>query len=246
MDSNNLYSQQDFERIESYILGQMTEKDRLALESDMLNDQNLRNYYEDLKVILQEVELSSLKETMEEFHEELVSPVPIIPLSKKEFKWKPYAVAASVLCLLVVSLWIFTGNQSENEKLFVAYYRPDPGMVTAMGAGSNYEFDRGMVDYKTGDYQAAITRWEMLLKDSPENDTLNYFLGSAYLAIGDAIQAQPFLEKTIQNQSGIFQKEAYWYLGLSFIKSGKTDEAIEFLQQSEREEAAEIIGKLKK
>lgn len=247
MDTTDNISQQEFERIESYILGLMTDAEKQSFESEMNIDQNLRSRYEDIKVLLQEVELASLKDSMEEFHSDLKSSTPVLPInSNRQFVWKPLAIAASLLFLLAISLWVFLGNSTENEKLYTAYYQPDPGMVTAMGLPSNYEFDRGMVDYKTGDYRAAITRWEMLLKENPENDTLNYFLGSAFLALGDAVQAQPFLEKTIQDQSEIFQKEASWYLGLCLIKSGKTEEAIKFLQKSGREEAAEIIGKLKK
>ncbi|MCS4435755.1 tetratricopeptide repeat protein [Aquiflexum gelatinilyticum] len=246
MDSNNLYSQQEFERIESYILGLMTEEEKLSFESELKIDQNLKTRYEDIKVLLQEVELASLKDSMEVFHAELKSSTPVGPInSKKPFTWKPLAVAASLLFLLAITLWVFLGNTNENEKLFTAYYQPDPGMVTAMGTNSNYEFDRGMVDYKTGDYQAAITRWEKLLAQKPHNDTLNYFLGSALLAVGDDKLALPFLQKTLETESGIFLKEASWYLGLAYLKSGNNAEALKYLQNSGREEAAEIIEKLK-
>lgn len=246
MDSNNLYSQQEFERIEGYILGLMTDAEKQSFESELEIDQNLRARYEDIKVLLQEVELASLKDTMEEFHAELKTSTPVIPIiSKKSFVWKPLAVAASLLFLLAITLWIFLGNTTENEKLYRAYYQPDPGMVTAMGLQSNYEFDRGMVDYKTGDYPAAIARWEKLLSEKPDNDTLNYFLGSAFLAIGDTEHGKSYLEKATQFESGVFQKEAYWYLGLTLVKSGNTEEAIKYLQNSGRKEAAEIIGKLK-
>jgi tetratricopeptide (TPR) repeat protein len=117
--------------------------------------------------------------------------------------------------------------------------------VTAMSSNANYEFDRGMVDYKTGNYQDAIERWENLLAEKPENDTLNYFIGSAFLAMDDPAHAKSFLEKASHMTSGIFAKEASWYLGLSFLKSGNHEEAIKYLQNSEREEAAEIIAKLK-
>jgi predicted Zn-dependent protease len=246
LDSNKSISQQEFERIESYILGQMTEEETSVFEAELKQNPELQSNYEDIKFILTEVEISSLKESMDDFHAELLSSTPVVPIaSKKQIFWKPYAIAASILCLLVISIWVFMGSAPENEKLFLAYFQPDPGLVTAMGTNSNYEFDRGMVDYKTGDYQAAISRWEMLLKEKPDNDTLNYFIGSALLATGEASEAQRFLEKVIKNQSGIFQKEASWYLGLSLLKSGKPEEAIMFLQNSGREEAAEIIEKLR-
>jgi tetratricopeptide (TPR) repeat protein len=245
LDSKKSISQPEFERIESYIFGLMTPEDKNSFEAELQQDQTLRANYEDIKVILREVELSSLKERMEEFHSEMKSE-PVIPiLPKKDFKWKPLAIAAAVLFLLVISIWAFLGITPENEKLYMAYYHTDPGMVTAMGSQANYEFDRGMVDYKTEEYRAAITRWEKLLSEKPENDTLNYFLGSAFLAIGDTEQAKSYLEKATQFESGVFQKEASWYLGLTLVKSGNTDEAIKYLQNSGKKEAIEIIAKLK-
>jgi tetratricopeptide (TPR) repeat protein len=246
VDSINSISQQEFERIESYILGLMTKEEIISFESELANDPKLRNSYEDIKVLLQEVELSSLKESMEEFHADLKSSTPVVPMTpKKQFVWKPFAIAASLLFLLAISLWVFMGNTPENEKLFMAYYQPDPGMVTAMGSSSEYEFDRGMVDYKTGEYQSAISRWEKLLAEKPENDTLNYFLGSSYLAIGDSKRANSYLEKTATNEGSIFEKEASWYLGLSLVKAGNNVEGKKYLQKSGRDEAQEIIQKLK-
>ncbi|MCH6233788.1 tetratricopeptide repeat protein [Cognataquiflexum rubidum] len=245
MDTTDNISQQEFERIESYILGLMTDEEKKSFEEELNLDPKLRANVKDIKVLLQEVERASLKESLDEYHSELKA-TPVIPiLPERQFKWKPLAIAASVLLLLAVSFWVFVGNSTENEKLFMAYYLPDPGMVTAMGTNTDYEFDRGMVDYKTGDYQAAITRWEKLLAQKPDNDTLNYFLGSAFLAVGNPDQAKAYLEKTAQVESSIFQKEAYWYLGLSLLKSEKTEEAIKFLQNSGRKEATEIIEKLK-
>lgn len=245
MDSNNLYSQQEFERIEGYILGLMTDEEKKSFEAELNLDPKLRANVEDIKVLLQEVELASLKDSMEEFHAELKTSTPVVPIiSKKPFVWKPLGVAASLLFLLAITLWVFLGNTTENEKLYRAYYQPDPGMVTAMGLQSNYEFDRGMVDYKTGDYPAAIERWEKLLAEKPDNDTLNYFLGSAYLAEGNPDQAKVYLEKTARKGSGIFQKEAFWYLGLTQVKAGNSESAKTLLEKSGKPEAQDLLQKI--
>lgn len=246
MDTTDNISQQEFERIESYILGLMTDEEKKSFEGELNLDPKLRANVKDIKVLLQEVERVSLKESLDEYHSELKA-TPVVPmLPQKQFNWKPLAIAASVLLLLAVSFWIFVGTSTENEKLFVAYYLPDPGMVTAMGLQTNYEFDRGMVDYKTGDYQAAITRWEKLLAQKPDNDTLNYFLGSAYLAVDDPDQAKSYLEKTTQVESSIFQKEAFWYLGLTEVKAGNFESAKPLLEKSGKPEALELLQKIKK
>jgi len=35
----------------------------------------------------------------------------------------------------------------------MSYYKADPGLLTAMSSAISYEFDRGIVDYKSANYQ---------------------------------------------------------------------------------------------
>jgi len=64
----------------------------------------------------------------------------------------------------------------------VEYFKPDAGLITSMGGNENYEFYRGMVDYKQGNYKAAISRWKDQLKLKKDNDTLNFYIGVSLMA----------------------------------------------------------------
>ena len=115
-----------------------------------------------------------------------------------------------------------------------------------MGTSSDYQFDRGMIDYKSRNYGAAIKIWEGVLDSKPNNDTLNYFLGSAYLAVKNTDKAIVFFEKVTLLPSGSFTKDAYWYIGLSYLKEGKTNQAVKFIQQSDHPQQKAILKTINK
>ena len=43
-------------------------------------------------------------------------------------------------------------QETVHQKLFAQFYQEDPGLITAMSSEGQYEFDRAMVDYKSGNY----------------------------------------------------------------------------------------------
>jgi tetratricopeptide (TPR) repeat protein len=141
--------------------------------------------------------------------------------------------------------WLFLLKTDPNEKLFMAYFQADPGLVTAMSSASNYEFDRAMVDYKSANYQEAIARWEKLIQDKPENDTILFFLGSSHLALKKADPAIFYLDAVASNENSNFQKDAIWYLGLAYVLEGKEGRAVEILSKSQNPKAIELLKEIK-
>ncbi len=141
--------------------------------------------------------------------------------------------------------WLLLGRVGREEKLFSAYYKPDPGLISAMSTTDNYTFDRAMIDYKTGSYDSAIKAWETLLAAKPDNDTLNYFIGSAWLAKEDGEQAIPYFKKVIVLPGSYFKHDAYWYTGLALLKQKKVKEAVSFIRQSAHEQKDALLLKLK-
>nr|WP_303626606.1 tetratricopeptide repeat protein [Ferruginibacter sp. HRS2-29] len=102
-----------------------------------------------------------------------------------------------------------------------------------------------MVDYKTGKYSAAIDSWKKLLPLNPGNDTLNYFIGSAYLANKDGASAIGYFNDVLKTGRTAFSSEALWYKGLALIRLGKKDEAIEAISSSGHPQKAALLHKLK-
>lgn len=221
----------------------MPEQERLAFEKEMATDEALRGYVAEIRIILQEVETEHLRQAMERFHEGIpdTKTLPPTPYAKR-IAWWPWAVAASLV--FTFGLWMLIGRPSSNERLFSAYYEPDPGLVTAMGVSDQYEFDRAMVDYKMGQYQSAIERWQKLLQQKPKNDTLNYFLGTSYLASTQGDKALAYFRKTLEEPNSIFTDDAWWYLGLTYLQLGEIDNARQALSKTKKPQAKKLMEEL--
>jgi tetratricopeptide (TPR) repeat protein len=95
-----------------------------------------------------------------------------------------------------------------------------------------------------GEYASAINRWEKLLEQRPNNDTLNYFLGASSLAAGQDEKAVNYLQKALESKETAFAEEAWWYLGLTWLKQGEIEKAKQALQKSNKPEAKKLMEDL--
>jgi len=115
---------------------------------------------------------------------------------------------------------------------------------TTMSNNDNYEFYEAMVNYKQGDYKTAISKWEVLQKTKPNNDTLNYFIGVANMANKNETNAISFLENVTKNSEFTLVNDAYYYLGLAYLKVNKVDEAKANLLKSNTENSKALLSEL--
>jgi tetratricopeptide (TPR) repeat protein len=245
-DKNYDITPEEFDRIERYLLNRMDVEEYEAFQSNILKNRKLQDQADTLRLILLGVQESLLKDKMEEFH---------LPLSATEERAKPslakimplkrWLVAAAIVLVVATGSWLIFFSGSD-EKLFSEYYKPDPGLITAMSTSDNYLFDRAMIDYKTGNYDSAVKAWEGLLVNKPENDTLNYFLGSSYLALENNKKATAHLQKVLAINNSYFEKEASWYLGLCLLQQGKKKEAVEYIKRSDHAQKAALLQKLER
>ncbi len=113
-----------------------------------------------------------------------------------------------------------------------------------MGVTDHYEFEKAMVDYKTGQYEEAIAAWNKLLLKNPGNDTLNYFIGSALMADKEFKQAKIYFDKVIEFPASVFIQNARWYKALILLKEGNKKEALELLKLTEHPKKEALIHKL--
>ena len=245
MNTNYTISTAEFESIEQYLLGKAGTEQRIAFEERKQTDSIWADKVNEVKLLLAGIETASLKERLNYYHENVKKNQPgrkggkIIPLRRK------LLVAASVALLATVSTWLFTTGKNKYEKVYAAYYKPDPGLMSAMGTGDNYKFNRAMLHYKTGNYKNAIDEWGKLKIELPQNDTLNYFLGAAQQANGNNAAAIILLKSMTTDTAKPFYKEACWYTGLALLKQGEVKEAIPYIEKSARPESSELISKIK-
>lgn len=231
------------ETIERYYNHSMTEEEKLAFEAKLQQDATFKQEVEDIKILLFSIESQSLKEKLNEFHEDLPLQMETNTSSSKvRFLNFRNIAAAVVIVMASISFWFFNG--SSNQRLYSNYFKPDPGLPTTMSTSDNYAFYDAMVNYKQGNYKTAILKWKKLDAKKPNNDTLTYFLGVAHLANDEVEKAMPFLEKSSTNVTSVFANDANYYLGLAFLKKDKKEQAIQSLNKSTTKNSKKLLKEL--
>lgn len=233
-------NQETQELIDAYLLGNLDAEQLADFKERMDIYPDFRVEVENQKMLMRSVEEHGLKNSLDDFHNEIVEEPEKKGLSRG---W--LALAASFLILFGVSTWAILTNGNSSEKVFAANFKPDPGLPTTMGTASDYEFYYGMVSYKRKEYGDAILRWEPLYAANPKNDTIVYFLGVANLANGNARQAEKYLLLAQEKTESVFYKDIEYYLALSFLKENKIEEAIATLEKSDSPENIALLKELK-
>src|SRR5690606_21896669 len=193
--------------------------ERSVFDERLRDDPVFERKVEEVRALLVGIKEANIAEQLNLFHAELQPEEAVISTSSKPL-WQRirWLAAAAVLVLTMVGLWFFRSAQPQEQKLFSRYYKADPGLPTLMGTSDNYEFEEAMVDYKTGDFRKAIGKWYPLLVENRSSDTLNYFIGVAYLANSQPDSAVVFLDKVTAAPTSVFQSDAYWYKALAMLK----------------------------
>lgn len=237
----------EWELIENY-LDQDDDAVKNALyESELEKIPNIGQKIQEVRKIREEIEDSIRQSKIKEFHNHIPSneedsEIKYINKEKKHSKTLWYAIAAALIVLFGI-FWMMDFRPS-SEKIFAENFKPDIGLPLKMGVTNNLSFYEGMLDYKQEKYNKAIEKWQVLLKKNPNNDTLNYFLGVANLAQGNADKSLEYLENQERFQEGIFKEDAGYYAGLAKIKLGKFEEAKLLLKKNSSSRNTNLLMEL--
>lgn len=237
-------SQEEFERIEAYLKHSLSEEEAVAFEKRLKNDKAFSKKVEDIKITMRGIETQALKEQLDTFHNQFTSKennTTAFETKLRYLRWRRIAVAAVVI-IAAGSLWFF--NMNANEDLYNEFYSPDPGLPTMMSSNDSYEFYNAMVSYKRGQYEDALKTWKNQLETKAENDTLNYFVGSALMADQQENKAIPYLQQVATQDNSVFKSDAQYYLGLAYLKNDQKEKAIESLKASEMPNTKDLLEKL--
>jgi predicted Zn-dependent protease len=207
-------------------------------------DEDFKTKVEDIKIMLLGIENQSLKTQLDELHKD-IPKTKVKESQDKKVRYLYYSkfAAAAAIIIAIGSIWFF--STPKNEKLYAKYFKLDPGLPTTMSTTNNFDFYDGMVKYKHGDYKIAIEKWKVISEKQPENDTLNYFLGVALMVDKNTSDAIPFLERSVEAEDEfIFLNDAYYYLGLAYLKEGNIDLAKKNLSLSKTKLSKTLLSKL--
>jgi tetratricopeptide (TPR) repeat protein len=163
-------------------------------------------------------------------------------------------ISLTAAALIGVFILIRTLLPSSNpETLFNAYYKPFDAVSPVTRSINNNEsdiFSSAINSYKTGDYQGAAAGFDVVLSEEPLSGQTRFLLGLSHLALANYNPAISELSD-VANAAGEYGKEAKWYLGLSYLRTGnapKARECFESLVKSDgfyRERSEKILRRLR-
>jgi tetratricopeptide (TPR) repeat protein len=244
LENNLPISPQELEQIENYLAASMTAAEMDSFHQRLQAEPLLQEKLEQTQLLLVGIKEAVLHDKLSDFHRPFATPVKKIQKPNRD-NLKYWLVAASLVAIVATGTYLLMNQRTGNEKLFARYFKADPGLPTTMSTTDQYEFDRAMVDYKTGKYKEALATWNKLLVVKPGNDTLGYFTGITHLALNNTTEAVSALTGVINQPQSTFRPDAYWYLALAMIRQNKTQDAINFLQHTTHSNKNELIEQLK-
>jgi len=154
---------------------------------------------------------------------EVHEPVKMKPLY---IRYTSLLAAALIGAFIIIRTLLPSGNP---DKIFDSYYKPFDAISPVTRSMNNNETDiysLAIGSYKTGDYDRAAREFsEIILKD-PAVVSPRFFMGLTQLALKNYDQTINLLSGVV-NESGEYVKEARWYLGLTYLKSGNKPKAVE-------------------
>lgn len=230
MDNALTITEQEWEQLEGYLNDELGLEERTALEEKFSADAVWQRKLAEVQLVLLGVQEAALQQRLSSFHSDLPAKTTEPRIGLRPAPSRTWLAAASVLLVVCAAAWLLLLRGSREERLFSVYFKPDPGLITAMSATDHYAFEKAMIDYKRGEYAAAIQAWDSLRSRQPANDTLNYFLGEAYLADGHSAKAILYLDKV--QTSSFFYADAQWYLALALVKEVKKEAAVSALEKA--------------
>lgn len=207
-----------FEEIETYLLGRSS--DPAQFEGRMANDLDLREEVEVQRENMLAVELGGFSRSLAEISKRHATANPAIgpaPLVRRTSAAWYMRIAAGLALLLGVAWW-FLAPPDAYEQVIAEHYVADPGLPVPMSATSDAAFHDAMVDYKMGAYSKAITKWNTLLVNDPQNDTLRYYLANAHMGDGNANEAIQLYQGLSTDTRSVFHDKAQWRLFLAYVQ----------------------------
>ena len=89
----------------------------------------------------------------------------------------------------------------------------------------------GINAYEKGNYEQAIELLKKSDKYEEKNDTTTYYLGLSYAASGNSKKALKYFNELLKNTKSPYYEDAKWQKALLLIRTEKTKQAVELLNE---------------
>jgi len=228
-------------RIENYLDGIMPERVMQAFEKMIKKDEKLKREFEQRKKLNDKIIkmvpwIEPLEKAHETFEKEYKNKEfvlkPVLKAEYKKLSFARFSIAASIALLLGLGLLyvISPENQPSNDELFTEYYEPLSMNKSKNSLITNSKaFLEAREKYQEKDYYNAYTIFNSLPDNLNIQMEKNFFIGLSFIEMEQYENAIKNFQSVIDNEYQ-FLAEAYWYLGLCYLKTGQRDKAVEIFK----------------
>ncbi|HMM12578.1 MAG TPA: hypothetical protein PKE03_10840 [Bacteroidales bacterium] len=219
---------ENLERIERYVNHEMDENELWEFKKDLKNDPQLAEelaLMQAMSVVSKAPQKIKLMKLMDDIKAEEEKKSRAVFFSRRSL-----AYAASLLLLVAAGfgLWHLAGN-SGNEKLFMAYYQPEPVSfaVRSVTMSSDEPVLLGLDMFENRKYAEAIHYFSQ----SPNNPMGRLYSGLAQMELGEYGKAITDFKSILSQENNLFTDQAAWYLSLCYLKTNKQKELMASLRE---------------
>ena len=234
---------ENYELIENYFEGKLSEEEKASVDSLLLSNSDFKDEFELYKNIvsgIKEAGKEHLKNKLKEADIELDSASIVIERGEGNSYLKIFAVAASVVLIIGVSIFYFFIKSPDYSALATKFYEPEKGLPVEMGITNN-PMDKVMNDFNKGDFIGAKGKLEKIPAVN-SNDTISYFLGVVSYELKDYKEAIADF-KRVNTTSNYLDKSQY-RLVLCYLKTSKKDEALNGINEALQNKENKFYDKL--
>jgi tetratricopeptide (TPR) repeat protein len=225
-----MMNEMNFDRIEDFLDGDLTENQLKEFEKDLLNDSDLQ-----MELDLQrEVNEAILEEDVMDLRNKLEAiETPPSPIQKQKMKFlTKWNLAAASLALLIGlgSLLYIVGESSSysKNKIYSNYYKPYNVVLNTRS--SDVMIDDLLVtalkSYEIKDYRTALTLLEKILAKDSTNITGNFYSGISNIEINEYSKANHNFTEVLKHKNNLFIEQSEWYLGFCYLMTNEKEKAL--------------------
>lgn len=225
--------EKDYQKIEQYLWGDMTEAEKKAFEQEMSQNPHLRKevrFYHDLKWAFKNQALLDLNEKLKNIPSDVSdhqTDDERAPSSSSMIKKWGWGASFVILALLVGGLWWLSMNKQASHLRLANQYLEPFESVFNLPSGTQNPLSEGINAYNSGRFEAAIDQLEPFSNTSD----VKLYLSVSYLMERQPENAIPLLNDLISQSDPVLQPAARWYLALAFLMQNRVEEAFSLLRQ---------------
>lgn len=239
----------NIELFTAYLESNLSSLERKAFESRLSQDPDLANAFNDFQDIYQVLEnqfseersavLDSIQKADSEYKNTTGSES-----SKRIFPFKPWQMGVAASVLFIIGLFVFNNSSNPNYSDFATHSK----IVLTVRSQSDSLAKKAETTFNTGNYKEAISYFDALLKESPNNAEFEFYKAIAHLENNDFDIAEN-LFKSLSKGNSVYAYNAIYWHALSKLKQKKYNDAKSILQTIpqgvvEYDKAQELLSEL--